>query len=302
MASTPRPFLSLPSEIREHIYVCVLTVNVESAEPWITPLNQELRPMPGIVSCLAILATCRQILREAFYVYYRMNTFNFNHPDHLYDFLRAIGSVRANEIRSIRCSFRLAARENTAARYILSRLMRLEKLAFQFDAEKPDDHNIPHWQNFILQEDFCSAKEFAKINVSHEVNFVMMNDDEPSALDKERMEAYRDRMIKLNPKRRKPPPEMVDLFTGLKMRKHRDPAVARRRKIREENEAHRKHWVETIRKLEQRTRLELLSRQGEEARREQGQLDTEDETSQGEDNELAEFLSTELWIRDAISG
>ena len=302
MASMPRPFLTLPSEIRERIYAYVLTVNVDNAEPWITPLSQELRAMPGTISCLEILGTCRQILREAFHIYYKMNTFNFNHPDHLHDFLRAIGSVRANEIRSIRCSFRLAVRENTVARYALSRLMRLEKLAFQYNAERPDDHNIPHWQNIIIQQDFCSAKEFAKISGLHEVIFIMMNDDEPGRLDIERMETYRDRMIKLSPKRQKPPPHTVDLFAGLKRRKQRDPAVARRKKIREENAAHRKHWAETIRKLEQRARLELLWRQGEEARREQDQFDAEDETSQEEDNDLADYLSAELWIRDAISG
>ena len=300
MASSKRPFLSLPSEIRERIYGYVLTVNVDSSEPWITPLNRDLQTMPGIVSCLAILATCRQILREAFYIYYKVNAFNFNHPDHLHDFLRAIGSVRANEIRSIRCSFRLATSENSAARYDLSKLTRLEMLAFQFDAERPVDDDIPHGQNIFVQRDLCPAKEFAKINCLREVTFIMIKDEQPSVEDRTKMEMYRNRMIEPNPRRQKPLPEMVDLFAGLKRRKQRDPAVARRKKIREENEAHRRHWVETIRKLEQRARLESLWRQGEEARREQDLFDVEDDGDQ-EDSELADFLSTELWIKDAVS-
>ncbi len=293
--------MTIPNEIRERIYYHVLTVDVNESSPWLTPLSNDLRPEPDRSSCLAILATCRQILFEAFHVFYVSNTFNFNHPDHLYDFLRAIGSVRANEIRSIRCSFTLAAPENTAARYALSKLMRLEKLSFHFDKKEPNDDDSTDWRNYIISREFCSAKEFAKINGLLEVNFIMMNDTEPDRAAKERMKMYRNRMIKADPKRNKSKPEMVDLFVGLKMRKHRDPAQARRKRIREENEAYMNSWVQANRKAQQRAKLEWLSRRGEEARREQDPLNIADDTDQ-EDHELAEILSSEPWIRDAILG
>lgn len=302
MTSANRPFMSLPNEIRERICGYVLTVDVDDSSPWITPLGNDLRPEPARSSCLAILATCRQILLEAFHVFYKSNNFNFNHPDHLYDFLRAIGSIRANEIRSIRCSFRLAASENTAARYALSKLMRLEKLSFHFDKKKPVDGDSTDWRDYIISRDFCSAKEFAKIHGLREVNFIMMNDTELDRTDKEKMEMYRDRMTKPNPKRNKVMPEIVDLFVGLKMRKHRDPAQARRKQIREEAKAHMEKWMQATRRLQRRQKLEWLWRSGEEARREQDPLNDTYNADQEEDSELTEFLSSEPWIRDAIWG
>lgn len=302
MTSANRLFMSLPNEIRERICGYVLTVDVDDSSPWITPLGNDLRPEPERSSCLAILATCRQILLEAFHVFYASNNFNFSHPNHLYDFLRAIGPVRANEIRSIRCSFRLAASENSAARYALSRLMRLEKLSFHFDEKEPVDDDRWDWQEDIVSRDFCSAREFAKIHGLREVHFIRMNDAELDRTDKERMEMYRDRMTKANPKRNKSMPEIVDLFAGLKMRTQRDPARARRKRIREEVEAHKKNWIQAVRQLERRKKLELLWRRGEEARREQDPLNVADDANQDEDSELADFLSSEPWIRDAIWG
>lgn len=292
--------MSLPNELRERICSYVLTVDVDDPSPWITPLSNDLRPEPEKFSCLAILATCRQILLEAFHAFYASNNFNFNHPNHLYDFLRAIGPVRANQIRSIRCSFRLAASENTAVRYALSRLTRLEKLSFHFDKEQPVD-NDTGWGDYIISQDFCPAKEFAKFHRLRDVNFIMMNDIELDRTDKERMEMYRDRLTKPNLKKNKAMPEMVDLFVGLKMRKHRDPAQARRKKIREEREAYMESWVQATRQLQRREKLESLWRRGEEACREPNPLNIAHDNDQ-EDDELTEFWSSEPWIRDAIWG
>lgn len=41
-------------------------------------------------TCLAILATCRQILFEAWYTYYQRNTFNFKRGNDLRSFLKSI--------------------------------------------------------------------------------------------------------------------------------------------------------------------------------------------------------------------
>ena len=302
MASASRPFLSLPNEIRERIYGYALTVNVDDPKPWISPLGNELRPEPARSSCLAILVTCRQILLEAFHVFYVFNTFNFNHPHHLCDFLKAIGPVRANEIRSIRCSFKLDASKNTAARYALSKLARLEKLAFQYDNEEPSDNPGSVWRPYVIHKDFCSHKEFTKINGLREVSFILMYDTEPSRSDKARMEMYRDLMIKPNPKLRKTIPDMVDLFVRLKIRKQRDLAVAQKRKMREENEAWRKSWAEANRKVQQRVKLEMLWRRGEAARREQDHLNVDGDTDEEGEHDLADFLSSESWIRGAILG
>ncbi len=292
MASKTRPFLSVPNEIRECIYDYVLTVNVDDGNPWVTPLNNALRLEPEKSSCLAILATCRQILFEAFHKFYESNTFNFNHPDHVCDFLTAIGPVRASEIRSVRCSFRLAAGDNTAARYALSRSMKLEKLAFQWDKKNLDDDQIVDWQDFIVP-DFCSARGFTILNGVREVNFIMMNDAEPSPADEESMARYRYRMTKPNPNRPKTLPKMVDLFVGLKKRKQRDSAAARIKKKREDDEAHRK--------VQERSKMKILWRRGEEARRERDLFNVDNDPDL-EDDKLANFFSSEPWIRDAILG
>ena len=300
MAFKTRPFLSIPNEIRERIYDYVLTVNVDDGNPWVTPLNNALRPEPKKSSCLAILATCRQILFEAFHIFYGSNAFNFNHPDHVCDFLTSVGSVRASEIRFVRCSFRLAAGDNTAARHALSRLMKLENLAFQWDKKKLDDDLIVDWRDFIVP-DFCSAREFTKLNGVREVNFIMMNDTEPSPADKERMARYRYRMTKPSPNRPKILPKMVDLFVGLKMRKQRDSAAARIKKKREDDVAYMKTLIEAHRKSQLRVKLEMLWRRGQEARRERDPFNVDEDTDL-EDDQLANFFSSEPWIRDAILG
>lgn len=301
MGSVKPSFMSLPNEIRERICSYVLTVDIDDSIPWITPLSNDLRPEPQRSPCLAILATCRQILHEAFHVFYASNNFNFNHPNHLYDFLYAIGPVRANQIRSIRCSFRLAASENTAVRHALSRLTRLEKLSFHFDQKQPDDDDSTDRQDYIVTRDFCPAKEFAKFHRLRDVEFIMMNDTELDRTDKERMEMYRDRLTKPNLKKNTAMPEMVDLFVGLKTRKHRDLAQVRRKKVREEREAYMESWLQATRKLQRRENPQILWRRGEEARREQNPLNIAHDTDQ-EDDELTEFWLSEPWIRDAISG
>ena len=228
MASADRPFLSLPNEIRDRIYGYVLTVNVDDSSPFITPLNSDLRPQPMRPSCLAILATCRQVLFEAFHVFYASNTFNFDNRNQLCSFLRAIGSVRASEIRSIRCSLKLAARQNERVRFVLSKLIRLEKLSFQFNKE-----TLQEWPHIF--PNVCSPKAFTKFRGLREVTFITVNDTELNESERDRMQQYRDEMMASNPKRKKKSlPETVDVFGGLKLRKQRDPTVARRLERKEE--------------------------------------------------------------------
>lgn len=58
-------------------------------------------------TCLAILATCRQILFEAWYTYYQRNTFNFERGNDLRSFLKSICPSCRHEIVSIYCGFSL---------------------------------------------------------------------------------------------------------------------------------------------------------------------------------------------------
>lgn len=83
---------------------------------------------PVASSCLAILATCRTILLEAFHLWYQNNTLNFTRSEDIYTFLISIGSVRANEIRSLRFDLALDDWTNPKAKFALGRLLKLERL------------------------------------------------------------------------------------------------------------------------------------------------------------------------------
>ncbi|KAL9002283.1 MAG: hypothetical protein Q9188_004777 [Gyalolechia gomerana] len=88
-------------------------------------------------SCLAILATCRTVLLEAFHLWYRNNTLNFCKSEDLRDFLASIGRVRANEIRSIRLDLPACDWDDPKAAHVLRSLLRLETLVFIYNDYSP---------------------------------------------------------------------------------------------------------------------------------------------------------------------
>ncbi|KAL8698640.1 MAG: hypothetical protein Q9201_006463 [Fulgogasparrea decipioides] len=85
-------------------------------------------------TCLAVLATCRTILLEAFHIFYKHNTFNFTRAEDLTEFLSSIGRVRANEIRTVRLDLPGQDWADIKAQFALSRLLRLEKLIFVYNS------------------------------------------------------------------------------------------------------------------------------------------------------------------------
>ena len=113
-----KPFLEtafgkLPPEIRADIFKDVLTVGS------ITPLkdgisvpiirtkqdrgsrtNLQIGPA-GPASCLALLQTCRQIYHESSLLFYIINPVYLSNPQDMLLFLRSLGPVRCDELRSL---------------------------------------------------------------------------------------------------------------------------------------------------------------------------------------------------------
>ena len=121
------PFLSLPGEIRQEIYRKVL-INEPPEVRFVfdTPGNQLLpaEPFP-----LKVLQTCRQILEEAFYIYYNDNTFIFNCINDLHDFLKRIGPRRRREICSLAADLsKLVGRRGKAVVRLLKQCVNLKNL------------------------------------------------------------------------------------------------------------------------------------------------------------------------------
>ena len=83
--------------------------------------------------CLAILATCRTILLEAFHTWYKNNTFNFARSQDIVSFLTSISGARANEIRAVRLDLSWEDWNDGKAGHALSRLRRLESLVFVYN-------------------------------------------------------------------------------------------------------------------------------------------------------------------------
>ncbi|KAI4108409.1 MAG: hypothetical protein LQ339_002311 [Xanthoria mediterranea] len=83
-------------------------------------------------SCLAILATCRTILLEAFHIWYKNNTFNFARSWDVFSFLTSINSVRPNEIRAVRLDLLWEDYDDSKAGQALRRLLRLETVIFVY--------------------------------------------------------------------------------------------------------------------------------------------------------------------------
>ncbi|KAL8970616.1 MAG: hypothetical protein Q9183_001430 [Haloplaca sp. 2 TL-2023] len=169
-------------------------------------------------TCLAILATCRTILLEAFHIWYKYNTLNFTRVEDLKAFLFSIGRARQNEIRSIRLDLPGLEWDDNKARFALSRLLRLESLIFVYSA-----FSAP-W----LTHTRCisSPKIINSLRGMRHVAFV--NPDNPiidatgykqgmSVSVGLRMEQLRQELVS-PPKKPKEAPPMMDLFNSLRVK------------------------------------------------------------------------------------
>lgn len=105
----------LPGEIRDMIYEHILValpsqqkrylrvpdaavVDPKAAEARKSPAAPLHKSKPGNASYVAILATCRQIHREAYHVFYAKNAFHFTDAPVLIAFLKGIGQIRRAEL------------------------------------------------------------------------------------------------------------------------------------------------------------------------------------------------------------
>ncbi|KAL8729530.1 MAG: hypothetical protein Q9181_004975 [Wetmoreana brouardii] len=167
-------------------------------------------------TCLAILATCRTILLEAFHIFYKNNTFNFTRSEDLTEFLTSIGRVRANEIRSVRLELPGQDWADTKAQFALSRLLRLEKLIFVYNCLVSP---------FLTKPQLISYPEIiSHLRGLRDVTFV---DPETTEIDwyglrpgmtppvRLRMDELRLKMMTATKKPRQMPP-MMDLFGRLR--------------------------------------------------------------------------------------
>ncbi|KAL8860015.1 MAG: hypothetical protein Q9178_003564 [Gyalolechia marmorata] len=160
---------------------------------------------------LAILATCRTILLEAFHVWYKNNTFNFDRSQDLVAFLGSIGRVRANEIRAVRLDIPARDWHDQKAMQALLRLLRLEMVIFVFN-DVMFNHTNP---NYISDPEIIR-----NLRGLREVNFV-----DPPGLktslegskqvigpgQKLRTDRLREKMVAKRKRARLAPP-MMDLF------------------------------------------------------------------------------------------
>ncbi|KAL2053114.1 hypothetical protein ABVK25_006751 [Lepraria finkii] len=87
--------------------LCFTPVQIQSDSSSDSDSEPSSNGSPELQSCLSILATCCQILFEAYSIYYRHNTFNFSRGKPLRGFLKSICPARRHEIVSIRCDFPL---------------------------------------------------------------------------------------------------------------------------------------------------------------------------------------------------
>ena len=214
--------MDLPDVIREEICSYVLTCNVSETEPWITISNDIDRPRGQPASCLAILATCRQLLLESFHIYYSQNMLNFKSASDLYGFMTSVSYARRAEIISVRCSFSLASKGLARERVTLRRLPRLRKLAFILPVSDGEPWN------------HCRTA-FAKFSGVSEVTIIQ--DGTPSTWPISVREKYIKQLTKPRPPGEHRLPPIVDLFARLKTRKAKAPALERKARRKAEKEA-----------------------------------------------------------------
>ncbi|KAL9587434.1 MAG: hypothetical protein Q9212_000250 [Teloschistes hypoglaucus] len=173
-------------------------------------------------TCLAILATCRTVLLEAWHIFYGCNTFNFALAEDLTQFLQSIGSVRANEIRSVRLDLPPEDWDDLKATYALGRLLRLESLEFVYTA---------YLSPFLISEHFISLpKIISQLRGLQSVRFVDPENPKTDVLGwkqgmtgsvSNRMDKLKSRMTG-KPKRPRALPPMMDLFGRLKTKEQQE--------------------------------------------------------------------------------
>ncbi|KAI4197278.1 MAG: hypothetical protein LQ350_006005 [Teloschistes chrysophthalmus] len=173
-------------------------------------------------TCLAILATCRTILLEAWHIFYGCNTFNFSLAEDLTLFLQSIGSVRANEIRSVRLDLPPEDWDDLKAKHALGRLLRLESLEFVYNA---------YLSPFLISERFIPLpKIISQLRGLQSVRFVNPEDPKTDVLGwkqgmtesvSNRMDELKSRMTG-KAKRPRALPPMMDLFGRLKTREQQE--------------------------------------------------------------------------------
>ncbi|KAL8873657.1 MAG: hypothetical protein Q9174_000911 [Haloplaca sp. 1 TL-2023] len=172
-------------------------------------------------TCLAILATCRTILLEAFHIWYKHNTLNFTRAEDLIAFLLSLGRARQNEIRSIRLDLPELEWDNNKAGFALGRLLRLESLIFVYNGFSAS------WMTHTRHIGF--PKIINSLRGLRHVTFV--NPDNPiidvigytqgmSASVRSRMEQLRQALMS-PPKRPKQAPPMIDLLNSLRFKDQR---------------------------------------------------------------------------------
>lgn len=166
-------------------------------------------------SRLAILATCRTILLEAFHIWYKSNTFNFARSWDVFSFLTSISSVRANEIRAVRLDLPWEDYDDPKAGQALRRLSRLETVIFVYRSH----YFNPSGPQFISYPRIVSHLQGLR-----DVTFVDPPSSGRSVLGmvlgmgkshRLKLDQLREKMMvtKKNPRRA---PPMMDLFSRLK--------------------------------------------------------------------------------------
>ncbi|KAL8694463.1 MAG: hypothetical protein Q9218_000875 [Villophora microphyllina] len=169
-------------------------------------------------TCLAILATCQTILLEAFHIFYKYNTFNFSLARDLSQFRETIGSVRANEIRSIRLDLPPEEWDDLKATHALGKLLRLEKLELVYNG-----YNSP----FLTNKNHVSLpKVINHLRGLQDVSFVHPQNPKTDVLGwrqgipelvASRLDELKSRMMEKGKKPKALPP-MMDLFGRLRTR------------------------------------------------------------------------------------
>ncbi|KAL8944697.1 MAG: hypothetical protein Q9216_000265 [Gyalolechia sp. 2 TL-2023] len=168
-------------------------------------------------SCLAILATCRTVLLEAFHLWYKINTLNFSTSEDLNSFCASIGRVRANEIRSIRLDLPARDWDHAKATHVLGSLLRLETLVFVYNDYSPSYPTKPQL--------IACPKIISHLRGLQNVTF--SDPEKPTTTPwgrvqgmtpcvRSRMDALREKMMAKR-KRPKLAPPMMDLFNRLRI-------------------------------------------------------------------------------------
>ncbi|KAI4261412.1 MAG: hypothetical protein L6R42_003388 [Xanthoria sp. 1 TBL-2021] len=166
-------------------------------------------------SCLAILATCRTILLEAFHLWYKNNTFNFARSQDVVAFLTSISRVRANEIRAVRLDLPWEDYHDLRAGQALRRLLRLETVIFVYRGDS---------FNWISPKYISYPRIISHLQGLREATFV----DPPSSgtsvpgveqgmgtCHRSRTDQLREKMMAKR-KHPRPAPPMMDLFSRLR--------------------------------------------------------------------------------------